>query len=271
MIVERMGTSAANFLIKELRRRRVQAGLTQAALGERVYCSDSQISAIETGSKPVTRKHLELVDAALKTDGFFVEFWDELVKNAEPPPWFKDWIRIEGEARSLRWFEPLFVPGLLQTEAYARAALRCEALTPAEMDSLVASRLKRQAVLTRDKPPLLFVVMDEIVLTRAAPEDRAMMAEQLDHLITCAELPNVHIHIVPSGVGLHAGHAGAFIIAETPESELVAYGDSQLEAQIVNDPPGVAKLVNRWEQIRGKALTDEQSLELMKKAAASWT
>lgn len=266
-----MAPSSAQFLIKELRRRRLQAGLTQAALGEKVFCSDTQVSAIETGSKPITRKHLELVDSALNTDGFFVEFWDELVKNAEPPPWLKDWIRIEREAVSLRWFEPLFVPGLLQTEAYARATLRCEALTPAEVDSLVASRLQRQSVLTREKPPHFFAVMDEIVLTRAAHGDRALMAEQLDHLIACAELPNVHIHVVPTSVGMHAGHAGAFIIAETPDAERIAHADNQIDAQIVNHPLDVAKLVNRWEQIRGKALTDEQSLELMKKAAASWT
>lgn len=266
-----MGTSALEFLIKELRRRRVQAGLTQAALGELVFCSDTQISAIETGGKPVTRKHLELVDTALKTDGYFVEFWEGLVKDGEAPSWFLDWIRIEREALSLRWFEPLFVPGLLQTEAYARATLRCEALTPAEVDSLVASRLQRQAALTREKPPLFFAVVDEIVLTRPAYGDRALMAEQLDHLIACAEMPTVHLHVVPASVGMHAGHAGAFIIAETPDEEQIAHADSQLKAQIVSRFPDVAKLVNRWEQIRGKALPDEQSLELIKKAAASWT
>lgn len=266
-----MGSSSLELLLKELRRRRVQAGLTQAALGAKVFCSDTQISAIETGGKPINRKHLALVDTALDTDGFFVEFWDELVKDGEAPPWFIDWIRVEREALSLRWFEPLFVPGLLQTEAYARATLRCEALTTSEVDSLVAARLQRQSVLTREKPPFFFAVVDEIVLTRPAHDDRALMAEQIDHLLACAEMPNIHLHVVPASVGMHVGHAGAFIIAETPDGECVAHADSQLKAQIVNRPPDVAKLVNRWEQIRGKALPDEQSLELIKKAAASWT
>ncbi|MDG4831243.1 DUF5753 domain-containing protein [Solwaraspora sp. WMMD1047] len=171
----------------------------------------------------------------------------------------------------MRWYEPLFVPGLLQTEAYARATLRCEALTPIEVDSLVNSRLERQSVLTRDKPPLFFVVLDELVLTRPAYGDRALMAEQINHLLACAELPNVFLHVVPASVGMHAGHAGALILAETPDAEWVAHADSQLKAHIENRPTEVAKLMNRWEQIRGKALADEHSLELVKKAAASWT
>lgn len=106
----------------------------------------------------------------------------------------------------------------------------------------MASWLQRQSVLTREKPPLFFAVVDKIVLTRPAYGDRALMAEQLDHLITCAELPNIHLHVVPASVGMHAGHAGAFIIAETPEGEQVGHADNQLDAQIVNRPMDIAKL-----------------------------
>jgi hypothetical protein len=229
------------------------------------------VSAIETGAKPVTLEYLRLIDKALETGGYFETLWMELVKDDAAPVWFREWIEIEREAASLRWFEPAWVPGLLQTEAYARATLAGELLTPEEIDQLVASRMGRQAVLTQERRPLLVAVFDEAVIQRLACDTHTLMAKQLDHLVSCAEMPNVQVHVVPSGTGMYPGFGGPFIIAETREGARVVHADCQLAAKITSKPDEVAMLANRWERIRGYALPGDQSLDLIKKAATSWT
>jgi hypothetical protein len=84
-------------------------------------------------------------------------------------------------------------------------------------------------------------------------------------------MPNVQIHVVPTTVGMYTGLSGAFIIAEMPEGGHFAHADSQVAAHIVERPADLARLADRWERIRGDALTRRQSLELIRKAAASWT
>lgn len=268
---EHVGISPSEYLLRELRRRRKAAGLTQIELGKRTFCSDTVISGIETGTKPVTVEHLELVDTALETGGYFETLWEEMVKDDAAPVWLREWIEIERAAASLLWFEPAWIPGLLQTEAYARATLAGESLTSEELDRLVASRIGRQAVLTQERPPLLVAVFDQAVIQRLAVQTNPLMTEQIDYLVTCAEMPNVQVHVVPGNVGMYPGFGGPFIIAETREGARVAHADSQLPAQITDKPTVIATLASRWERIRNYALPGDQSLDLIKKAATSWT
>lgn len=191
--------------------------------------------------------------------------------NRREPPWLREWVDWERDAVSIRWFEHTWVPGLLQTEAYARATLTGEALTAAEIDELVASRLERQAILRRDRPPLVVAVIFEGVLHQSAYGDRELMREQLEHLVHCAALPGVQIHVVPRDIGMYPGLGGGFILAELPTGEHVAHVDSQASAQLLNEAAAVATLSRRWERIRGEALSRTQSLDLIMEAAGSWT
>jgi hypothetical protein len=97
------------------------------------------------------------------------------------------------------------------------------------------------------------------------------MRKQIEHLATCAVLPSVQVHVVPRDVGMYSGLGGGFIIAELPTGEHVAHADSQARAQIINAAADVATLSRRWERIRGEALSRVQSLDLIRKAAGSWT
>lgn len=263
--------SGARFLMNELRQARVAADLSQEDLGKLINYSASHISAIENGARAPRPDYLEAVDQALQTGGLFQRMLAEVVSLDMAVPWLRDWILIEREARSLRWFEPTWVPGLLQTEAYARATLDTEMLTPDEVDQLVTSRLSRQSVLTRDRPPLLVAVLDESILSRPFHDDPSVLPAQLHHLESCAELPNVQMHIVPTSVGLYPGLGGGFIIAETTDGGHAAHADSQIAAHIVERPADLAKLNDRWERIRGEALSRRQSLDLIKEAAKTWT
>nr|WP_281278696.1 helix-turn-helix transcriptional regulator [Micromonospora pisi] len=97
-----VGISPSEFLVREIRRRRVAANMNQVALGKRTFCSDSHISNIEQGRATPDEKFLRLLDEALETGGFFVNLWEELVRDAASPVWLREWLEYERDALTLR-------------------------------------------------------------------------------------------------------------------------------------------------------------------------
>lgn len=265
-----MGT-AADFLLSELRKARQRLEMTQEDFSKLINYSASHVSAVEVGHRAPTREYLAAVDKALDTGGFYTRLLDMLVSLDDAPTWLRDWIQIERQALSLRWYEPAYVPGLLQTEAYARATLLPDGrTTPEQAEQRVRARMERQRVLDREQPPILVAVIDEIVVRRTLNEDRAMMVEQLDHLIACSERPNILIHVIPADTGIHQGLQGNCVIAGLPDGSTVVYLDNLLRAQISDRPAEIADATTLWEVVRSHALPERQSLELIKEAAKSW-
>jgi transcriptional regulator with XRE-family HTH domain len=145
------------------------------------------------------------------------------------PDWFSAFVSLEGEASVIRAYEPHYVPGLLQTPDYARAALRAGLPHAAaeEIDRLVDLRVERQALLSRADAPLLWVVMDETVLRRWIG-GREMMREQVSALIAATEMPNVRLQVIPFSAGPHPAMYGPFHIFRLQLQELpdIAYSES---------------------------------------------
>ncbi|KAB1910543.1 DUF5753 domain-containing protein [Micromonospora sp. AMSO31t] len=195
--------------------------------------------------------------------------WPDALHRREPV-WFRPWVDIERDAIALRAFQLAWVPGLLQTEAYARVTLEWEALAPTKIEELVAARLARQSILVRDCGPLFVAVLDEGVIRRQVGS-RGLMAAQVAHLVNCAELPNLQLHVVPQETPAYPGLNGPFTLAELPDGTRVGHVDSQARAQIIEQTSEIATLERRWERLRGEALPRQRSLELLKEAAASWT
>ncbi|GGM59270.1 transcriptional regulator [Micromonospora sonchi] len=195
--------------------------------------------------------------------------WPDVIRRREPV-WFRPWVDIEREATTLRTFELAWVPGLLQTEPYAQATLSGGMLTADATEDLVAARLDRQAILHRERGPLLVAVLDEGVLRRRVGDSRELMAAQLAHLLACAELPSVQLHVVPADAPSYPGLDGPFVIADMPAGTRVAHVDGPAQAQILDQPSDLANLERRWERIRGEALPRGRSLDLLKEATASW-
>ncbi|MDI5963219.1 helix-turn-helix transcriptional regulator [Streptomyces sp. SL13] len=137
------------------------------------------------------------------------------------PEWFSAFVSLEGEARVIRAYEPHYVPGLLQTEDYARAVLRAGSPNaPAEaVERGLSLRLERQALLTRENPPLLWVVVDETVLRRPIGGPDVMRA-QVDRLIEACAMPNVRLQIMPFSAGPHSAMYGPFHIFRFEIQEL---------------------------------------------------
>jgi transcriptional regulator with XRE-family HTH domain len=198
------------------------------------------------------------------------DLWPDVLKRREPQ-WLRKWVDWEREAVALRWFEHAWVPGLLQTEAYARATLAHNLLTSNEIEERVASRLERSAILLSNKPVQLVAVIDVMVLRRPLKSHPAAMKEQLAHLAEMAELAHVQILVVGEDAGLYPGLQGGFILGTLGDGSVVAHLDHQVRAQVVDQTEDLVTLQQTWEAIRGEAFSRKQSLDLIKKAAQTWT
>lgn len=263
-------SSMLDHFAEELRLARATSGMSQTALAEALSYSGALVAKVETCERRPSLDFARRCDTVFGSDGRF-ERIQRRISRETVVPWFRDWAGIEQEATALRWFEPLCVPGLLQTDGYARALLSGGGLFALdEIEQQVATRLDRQAVLTRDRPPLLSVVIDEHVLRRRIGGSE-VMREQLCHLVKLGStLPRVRIHVVPLSAGAYPGLAGHFVIATSPAGEDIVYLEGQRHGQAVDRADFVQEMVEVWESIRGEALSQQQSLDLMAELAETW-
>lgn len=163
--------SPAAFFGAELRRLRTKAGWTQEQLGDRINYSGALVGAVETADRKPQLDFARRCDQLVGSDGLLGRLW-ELARVETFPGWFRPWLDVEREARALRSWEPLVIPGLLQTAGYAREMLRAgrPGVTDGQIDELVGARLERQTILCGDDPPLQWFVVDEGVLHRQIGE-----------------------------------------------------------------------------------------------------
>ncbi|MFG1998037.1 helix-turn-helix domain-containing protein [Spirillospora sp. NPDC048911] len=252
---------------RELRHLREAAGLTQTQLAALINFAPSLISGIENGHVPAVPEFAEACDQALNTGGTLIRGLDYRKSKAERyPPWFGEWPIIETKATVLRSFQLAVIDGLLQTVAYASNLL-------GHNEDAVAGRIERQHVLTREEPPppKLRFVMDEGVLHRPVG-DAKVMYEQLIHVAEAVETsPRVSVQVLPYGV--HTGLPGSFVIASLGAGNgEVAYVETALRGEISRSPEALEDLTDVWESIRTDALSERDSLELIRRTAEErWT
>jgi hypothetical protein len=166
------------------------------------------------------------------------------------PSWFRPYAEIEAVASQIRSWEPALVPGLLQTEEYARGVLATlPNTTEGAVEELVTARMERQAILDRPEPPLLWVVLDEAVLHRQVSGEK-VMGEQLLHMAEMSLRPNVTIEVVPFAAEAHYGLLGGFAVADVDETARVAYLDTVTKGYIVEGPSVVAEVMLTFDSLR---------------------
>ncbi|MEQ4301201.1 helix-turn-helix transcriptional regulator [Plantactinospora sp. B6F1] len=249
---------------------RSRSTMTQDQLAERLNVSTSLIAKFETNRlipKPDTARGL---DAVFDSGDLFQESAAEARAFSGGTVWIRPWLEYEQQATMVRSFEPTVVPGLLQTEDYARAILRYAGTRVPDLDGTVASRIARAEILHRvDNPCRLFAVIDEAVLRRPVGTPK-VMADQLHAIVQACALPNVSVTVVPALVGAYPGLNGPLALA-TVDGRDVAFLDDPLGGRVVEDPDRVAALGEVWEAIREYALPGQPSLELIMEAAESWS
>lgn len=248
----------------ELRAWRQRLGWSQVQLAEKMTYSPSLISAVETMAKSPTYDFARRCDAATGAPGTFVRL-QELVAREAYPAWFAPVVAFEHDAIRLHGWEPGVVPGLLQTEAYARSVIRAGRPQDSSegIDRMVFARLERQEVLTTEQPPMVWFVLAEGAL-RQLVGGASVMAEQLDRLIVLAAQQRIVIQILPFTASDYAGGDGAIAVYEFAEAATVAYTECYGGGRIVEASGEVADLVTVVSMLRASALSPEESRELMR-------
>ncbi len=233
------------FFGSELKRRREAAGLTQQELGNKVFCSGSYIGQFETAVRRPQPEIAERIDACLGSDGFFKRLCEELIRSSPYADYFAEAVYLEGLATGIREYASTFVPGLLQTAAYARAVfLGGFPFAPEdEIESWVAARLERSRILGHPTAPLLWVILDESVIRRRVG-GASVMSEQLLHVASLARRRRIGVQVLPFGMGAHA-LGGALSLMTFQDAPPVAYTEAVHTGNLLDDPA----TVSRCEQI----------------------
>ncbi|MFI9204926.1 Scr1 family TA system antitoxin-like transcriptional regulator [Streptomyces sp. NPDC053048] len=255
------------FFGSELKRRREAAGLTQQELGRRVFCSGTYIGQFETGVRKPQHDVAERIDAELETDGFFARMCKELIDNAPFDNHFVGVAYLEGLAASILAYAPFFVPGLLQTEAYARAVFKAGfPLEPNEnIDAWVDARLARQHIVKQPTKPLLWVILDESAIRRPIG-GAEVMREQLTHLAMLARERRIVLQVMPISVGAPA--LGAMLKLMTfDDAPPVAYTEGAVSGRLMDDPAMVAICQRSYDLLRADAMSPDASLALIQSVA----
>src|SRR5580700_3572107 len=252
------GASPLHFFGAEVRRAREAAGITLAELGAMVPCDASTVSRIESGQlSPAERFAEACYEAFPQMGGWFGRFYRASLKWDGPyPRWFEDWVDGEGQAKVLRYWAPLLVPGILQTAEYARALFRAWRTDDDEdkVEQLVLARMARQRIFDRPRPPAFWAVLDEGLLRRPIGGAK-VMADQLVHLADMGDRASIKIHVIPAEAGAHLGLLGAFAIAGfSGDAPGIVYFESPDEGQTTRDPGTLAKVTLTFETLRSEAL-----------------
>jgi len=267
----------------QLRRMREQAGISRADAGWQIRASESKVSRMELGRVGFKERDvsdllelygmqdederfrlMELARAA-NNPGWWSRYGDVM------PSWFTNYVGLEVAATLIRTYEVMFVPGLLQTEEYARAVVQMgKAYLPAEeVEQRVALRVTRQQVLNRASPARLWVVGDESVLRRPIGGEDIMRA-QIEHLMKWAQQPNITLQIMPfSSVG-YPGAGGAFSILRFPEGDLpdIVYIEHAASALYLDKLEEVDEYVAIMEALTIAAAPVSQTENLLREALA---
>jgi hypothetical protein len=256
----------------ELRCRRMAARLTQRQLANNILFSTSMVGMVERAARKPERVFAERCDQALGLDGTLTELWAMVDRERQWAPWwFREWLDVEQEATVLRSWDPLLIPGILQTEAYARQVLSGEpGTTPEQVEQRLAARTQRKAILSRDKPPLVWAVIDEGVLHRLVGSSD-IMRDQLEYLAMAAHHPRLKIQIVPFAALSTCGLMSPFTVAELPGSRTIVHVESSALGQVSGSPDIVEMIINRYDAIRADAHPKHVSLQMVEEAAGRWT
>ncbi|MFG2756839.1 Scr1 family TA system antitoxin-like transcriptional regulator [Streptomyces wuyuanensis] len=263
-------TSPRALLGAELRHARENAGLSQRELGEPLFVSASFIGQLEAGTRRMQPDVARRIDEILGTNGFFER--NCLAANkSRYPDHFAEAAEAEAVATTIREYAPLLIPGLLQTEAYARAVFRAyqPTATEAVVDELVEARLERARLLDDPTTPMLWTVLDEAVLRRRVGS-AAIMAEALGHIGALARRNRVIVQVMPFQAGAHRAMEGALKLMEFTDAPSLAYLQALGSGQLDDDPATVNRHKLTYELVTAGALSPCESLALVASVAEDY-
>lgn len=255
------GLRAFGAVLKSFRKR---SGRTQESLAPEIGYSAHFLASIEQGRRYPPPRFVDQCEASLDAFGTLRMAANQLSRQPGIASWFRLWAKLEQEAGCLDTYEPRLMPGLLQTEAYARTLFdaRVPLLSDEALENQVAARMGRQTLL-RERPNTAysFIIDEHIFLRRTGGTD--VTRELIDHVLELTAPRNIELQIMPLAKGVHAGLNGPIQLLETLENRWFGYCEGQETGQFVSDPKVISTLQARYAKLRSQALRPAESMGLL--------
>ncbi|MEU6237247.1 helix-turn-helix transcriptional regulator [Kitasatospora sp. NPDC047058] len=256
---------------KQIKLLRERAGMTQKELGNQVGYTEAMIGSVERGKRTPQPELLDAADKLLNAGGLLSIAKDDVQQakakaRVRHPAWFRDYAGLEAEAVELHDYSTLLIPGLLQTEAHARALyeMRQPLLSEEVIEIRVSARLARQEILTRWPRAMFSWVIDESVLRRPLG-GWAIHSEQLRRLLEVGQTRGMVVQILPLDRTEHAGMGGSFKLLTPKGRPQTGYIEVQTSSRLITDQDEVRIMNARYGTLRAQALTPHESLSLIEK------
>ncbi|MEV5124309.1 helix-turn-helix transcriptional regulator [Streptomyces decoyicus] len=257
--------NGAAYFGEETKALRQALGLSQGAFADELHYQQAQVSKVENGTVLASEAFAMAMDRVAGTPGVYARLRAKLSKQGHPE-WFVPYITLEESASGITDYSCTFLMGLLQTPEYAAAVIR--AAFPRETEDQIKERvelrIRRRAVIERDEPPLLWVVIHEAVL-RTCVGGRSVMIGQLEHLAVQMASPHVTVQVLPYKAGAAPSHL-PFTLLSLKGAPHAVYTETPTQGGQVDDTSSVvAKAINMFDRLRMAALSEEESLTQIRK------
>ncbi|MDJ0465269.1 helix-turn-helix transcriptional regulator [Streptomyces sp. H27-C3] len=246
---------------------REHAGISRVQFGELVRFSKHTVESVELGRRMPDDSFVERAEEATGNTGALRKSARHLSRGETGlAAWFREWARLERTAVSLCTYECRLVPGLLQSEAYARAVFEgtIPVVTDERLEALSAARAERQRMLVERPTTLFSFIVEEHVFRRRFGDVEAMRG-MLDHVLELTSRRNVTLQVVPLDSALHACLDGPVRLLETPERRRVGYAEGQQSGRLISDANEVSLLHQRYDTLRSQALNPQETRALLER------
>lgn len=250
------------WLAYDVRLYRTRAKMSGTRLGELLGCDRSTISRIESAALKIDDRQAKILDRIFDTGGHFLRLL-RYAQLGHDPDWFKAFISYEKTATSIRIYEALVITGLLQIEEYSRDLLVAARIVD-DVEEALVTLAARQAVLHRNPPPNMWVLLNESAV-RQPVAGAGVMRKQLAHLLEMSEHPHISLRVISTEVGAHVGLDGSFSVLES-HTNRAAYASALPQGRLVLAAAEIEWYKDRFEQIGSDALSRNSSRQLIKQA-----
>lgn len=273
-------TARTRGLGAELRELRTKTGLSTRAVAERLDWSHSTLNRIENGRRKISSEDVAALLVIYEVAGEERDRLLALARDADKPGWWETGhtalpgqltalIGFESQATAISDVALTLIPGYLQTPEYTRGLLLTLGMSEAETETRVATRLGRQAVLSRPTPPEYLAILDESALRRPIGGP-AVMAEQIRHVIRVGERARITIQVIPCDRGAHPGLTGSFLVLEFARQGTIVHLEQLRSSIFVDDPGDVQPFVSTVDTLRETALDPVESVRFLAAVAAEY-
>lgn len=262
--VAEQGAGVITAFGRQLKLLRVRAGLERPELGKRLGYSAETIASLEQGRRIPQPRFIEQADEVLGAGGLLVALKEE-VARAQYPAFFRDMARLEASATALNLYAVYAVPGLLQTEEYARAVFHMQRplLDDTVIEQRLEARMVRQEIFSRRPAPLMSFVIEEAVLRRPIGGAGAMRST-LEQILMTGQSRNVEVQVMPIRREDNAALGGPFTLIDTDKGQRLAYAEVQDYSRLYTETTYVRTLEARYGILRSQALSPSESTAFIK-------